>query len=112
MHPARLAIGHNHTLYISGQIPLVPETMEMVSEELDAQVEQVFDNLQNICESAGGGLNSVVKFTVYLTNLEHFSAVNAVMENYLDTPYPARAALEVSALPKGALVEVDAIMAL
>ncbi len=106
------AVVHNKTVYISGQIPLVPETMELVSQDFGPQIEQVFSNLRNICEAAGGDLNSVCKFTVYLTNLDHFGAVNTVMENYLDKPYPARAAIEVSALPKGALVEIDAIMSL
>ncbi|MCZ6503382.1 MAG: Rid family detoxifying hydrolase [Gammaproteobacteria bacterium] len=106
------AVVHKDTVYISGQIPLVPETMELVSQDIAPQIEQVFSNLKNICESVGGDLNSVLKFTVYLTNLDHFGAVNAVMESCLDKPYPARAAIEVSALPKGALVEVDAIMSL
>lgn len=106
------AIVHQDTVYISGQIPLVPETMQIVSDDIDKQIEQVFSNLSSICEAAGGDINSVLKFTVYLTNLDHFAAVNTVMERYLDTPYPARAAIEVSALPRGALVEVDAIMAL
>jgi reactive intermediate/imine deaminase len=106
------AIVHKDTVYISGQIPLVPETMQMVSDDIDKQIEQVFSNLSSICEAAGGNINSVLKFTVYLTNLDNFAAVNTVMEHRLDTPYPARAAIEVSALPKGALVEVDAIMAL
>ncbi len=106
------AVVHGGTVYISGQIPLVPETMELVSQDIAPQIEQVFSNLKNICESAGGNLNSVLKFTVYLTNLDHFETVNSVMESCLDKPYPARAAIEVSALPKGALVEVDAIMSL
>ena len=106
------AVEHRGTVYISGQIPLVPETMELVSQDIAPQIEQVFSNLKNICESAGGNLNSVLKFTVYLTNLDHFGTVNSVMESCLDKPYPARAAIEVSALPKGALVEVDAIMSL
>ena len=106
------AIVHKDTVYISGQIPLVPETMEIVSDDIDKQIEQVFSNLSRLCEAAGGDINSVLKFTVYLTSLDNFAAVNTVMENYLDEPYPARAAIEVSALPRGALVEVDAIMAL
>lgn len=110
--PYSQAITHKDTVYISGQIPLVPETMQIVSDDIDKQIEQVFSNLSSICEAAGGGINSVLKFTVYLTNLDNFAAVNTVMERHLDTPYPARAAIEVSALPKGALVEVDAIMAL
>lgn len=106
------AILHNDTVYISGQIPLIPETMEIVSDDINTQIEQVFVNLSRICEAAGGNINSVLKFTVYLTDLDHFAAVNEVMERHLDTPYPARAAIEVSALPRGALVEVDAIMAI
>ena len=106
------AIVHKDTVYISGQIPLVPETMEIVSDEIENQIEQVFSNLSSICEAAGGDINSVLKFTVYLTNLDNFAAVNAAMERHLDMPYPARAAIEVSALPRGVLVEVDAIMAL
>ena len=110
--PYSQAIVHKDTVYISGQIPLVPETMEIVSDEIDKQIEQVFSNLSSICEAAGGDINSVLKFTVYLTNLDNFASVNAAMVRHLDTPYPARAAIEVSALPRGALVEVDAIMAL
>jgi reactive intermediate/imine deaminase len=106
------AIKHGDTVYISGQIPLIPTTMEMVSEDIDEQISQVFTNLSNICRAAGGNLNDVVKFTVYLTDLNNFAAVNTVMEDCLEQPFPARAAIEVSALPKGALVEVDAIMAL
>ena len=106
------AIKHGETVYISGQIPLIPATMEMISENIDDQITQVFTNLAHICTAAGGSLNDVLKFTVYLTDLNNFAAVNTVMEGVLESPYPARAAIEVSALPKGALVEVDAIMAL
>ena len=106
------AIKHGDTVYISGQIPLIPATMEMISSDINEQITQVFKNLANICVAAGGNLNDVVKFTVYLTDLANFAAVNSVMESFLENPYPARAAIEVSALPKGALVEVDAIMAL
>ncbi len=106
------AVVHNGTVYISGQIPLIPATMEMVSDDITEQIQQVFSNLTAICEAAGGNINAVLKFTVYLTDLGHFAAVNEVMNNVLEVPYPARAAIEVSALPKGALVEVDAIMAL
>ncbi len=106
------AIVHRDTVYISGQIPLVPETMLLISDEITEQIEQVFSNLQGICQAAGGDLNSILKFTVYLTDLEHFATVNSVMERLLNKPYPARAAVEVSALPKGAMVEVDAIMSL
>ena len=106
------AIVHRDTVYISGQIPLVPETMLLISDEITEQIEQIFSNLQGICQAAGGDLNSILKFTVYLTDLEHFATVNSVMERLLNKPYPARAAVEVSALPKGAMVEVDAIMSL
>jgi reactive intermediate/imine deaminase len=106
------AIKHGDTVYISGQIPLIPATMEMVSDDINEQITQVFSNLASICTAAGGSLNDVVKFNVYLTDLNNFTAVNTVMEGVLEIPYPARAAIEVSALPKGALVEVDAIMAL
>tara|TARA_B100001964_G_scaffold74496_1_gene84635 strand:+ start:5474 stop:5854 length:381 start_codon:yes stop_codon:yes gene_type:complete len=106
------AIVHRDTVYISGQIPLVPETMLLISDEITEQIEQVFSNLQGICQAAGGDLNSILKFTVYLTDLEHFATVNSVMERLLNKPYPARAAVEVSALPKGAMVEIDAIMSL
>lgn len=98
-------------VFISGQIPLVPDTMELVSEEIEAQVTQVFDNLEAICAASGGSLSDVVKFTVYLTDLGNFAVVNEVMLARLSTPYPARAAVEVSALPRGAQVEVDAILA-
>ncbi len=110
--PYSQAVLHNQTVYISGQIPLLPDTMELVGNNIDDQVAQVFLNLSSICEAAGGSLDSVLKFTVYLTNLEHFGAVNAAMETILSTPYPARAAIGVSSLPRGALVEIDAIMAL
>ncbi|MFP6807871.1 MAG: Rid family detoxifying hydrolase [Pseudomonadales bacterium] len=106
------AIRHGDTVFISGQIPLVPETMALISDDINEQIQQVFTNLGNLCKAAGGSINDVVKFTVYLTDLGNFAAVNDVMNKVLEAPYPARAAIEVSALPKGALVEVDAIMAL
>ena len=99
-------------VFLSGQIPLVPETMEMVAGGINQQIEQVFDNLAAVCEAAGATLDQVVKFTVYLTDLAHFSKVNAEMEKRLDEPYPARAAVQVSALPRGAQIEVEAIVAL
>jgi reactive intermediate/imine deaminase len=106
------AVRHNDTLYISGQIPLDPGTMTLVSEEIETQIEQVFKNLQAVCSAAGATLDDVLKFNVYLTNLEHFPLVNEAMSKVLAEPYPARAAIEVSALPKGAQVEVDAIVAI
>ena len=106
------AVRHGDTVYISGQIPLDPATMELVSEEFFEQAEQVFDNLAAICHAAGGSLGAVLKFNVYLTDLGQFAVVNDVMAGRLTAPYPARAAIEVAALPRGAQIEVDAIMAL
>jgi len=104
------AVIANNTLYISGQIPLIPATMELVSEDIDQQIEQVFENLIAICEKAGATLDDAIKFNVYLTDLAHFPKVNAAMEQRLAAPYPARAVVEVSALPRGVQVEVDAIV--
>jgi len=103
------AIKAGDTLYVSGQIPLIPESMELVGENIIDQINQVFDNLSAILDAAGADLNDVVKFNVYLTNLDDFPKVNEIMAERLSEPYPARAAIEVSALPKGANVEVDAI---
>ena len=105
-------VQHGGLLYISGQIPLVSATMELVGPDIEQQVNQVFDNLSAIAAAAGTTLNETVKFTVYLTNLGHFSIVNEVMAQRLMQPYPARVALEVSALPRSALVEIDAIVAI
>ena len=105
------AVQHGGLLYISGQIPLVSVTMELVGPDIEQQINQVFDNLSAIAAAAGTTLNETVKFTVYLTNLGHFSIVNEVMAQRLMQPYPARVALEVSALPRSALVEIDAIVA-
>ena len=99
-------------LYVSGQIPLDPATGELVPGDIDTQIRQVFANLDAIVTQAGSSLNDVLKFTIYLTDLAHFPRVNAVMADLLAEPYPARAAVEVSALPKGAAVEADAIVAL
>ena len=106
------AVQHGGLLYISGQIPLVSATMELVGPDIEQQINQVFDNLSAIAAAAGTTLNETVKFTVYLTNLRHFSIVNEVMAQRLMQPYPARVALEVSALPRSALVEIDAIVAI
>ncbi|MBT3834324.1 MAG: RidA family protein [Gammaproteobacteria bacterium] len=106
------AVQHGGLLYVSGQIPLVPATMELVSSDIDQQINQVFDNLSAIAAAAGTTLNDAVKLTVYLTDLGHFSSVNEVMSQRLAQPYPARVALEVSALPRSALVEIDAIVAI
>ena len=106
------AVQHGGLLYISGQIPLVSATMELVGPDIEQQINQVFDNLSAIAAAAGTTLDETVKFTVYLTNLGHFSIVNEVMAQRLMQPYPARVALEVSALPRSALVEIDAIVAI
>ncbi|MEW8026399.1 MAG: RidA family protein [Candidatus Thiodiazotropha sp.] len=98
------------TVYLSGQIPLVPETMEMVEGDIEQQIRRVFENLQAVARAAGGSLADVVKLNVFLTDLEHFPVVNRVMADYFSEPYPARAAIGVAALPKGAAVEMDAII--
>lgn len=98
------------TVYLSGQIPLVPETMELVQGDMDAQIRRVFDNLRAVAEAGGGTLADVVKLNVYLTDLGHFPLINQVMAEYFQAPYPARAAVGVAALPKGAAVEMDAVM--
>lgn len=98
------------TVYISGQIPLVPETMEQVSKDVKTQIEQVFSNLEAICEAAGGSFDDIVKLNVFLIDLVHFPLVNEVMEARFSKPYPARAAIGVAQLPKGVDVEVEGIM--
>lgn len=99
----------DRTVYLSGQIPLVPDTMEMVSDDFEAQAVQVFENLAAVMEAAGGELNDMVKVNIFLTDLSHFATVNEVMARYFKQPYPARAAIEVSALPRGAHIEIDGI---
>lgn len=99
-------------VYISGQIPLVPETMEIHSGEFIDHVRQVFTNLSAIAEEAGGTVNDFVKVNVFLTDLNNFATVNEVMEEFFTQPYPARAAVQISALPKGVHVEADAVMVL
>lgn len=104
------AVKVGDTVYLSGQIPLAPETMEMVQGDIEAQIRRVFDNLQAVAEAAGGSLADVVKLNVFLTDLGHFPVVNQVMAGYFQEPYPARAAIGVAALPKGAAVEMDGVM--
>lgn len=99
-------------VFLSGQIPLLPDTMEMVSGDFEARARQVFSNLEAVAKAAGGSLDDVVKVTVFLTDLDNFATVNAVMEDFFETPYPARAAVGVASLPKGADVEADAILVL
>lgn len=100
------------TVYLSGQIPLVPATMEFISEDFRAQAVQVFKNLAAVCEAAGGELQDMVKVQIYLIDLGQFAIVNEVMAEFFETPYPARAAIGVKALPKGAQIEIDGIMEL
>ena len=100
------------TVYLSGQIPLDPATGELVTGDMEAQVRRVFENLKALAAAAGGNLDHAVRVTVYLTDLQHFALVNRVMAEYFSQPYPARAALGVAALPKGAMVEIDAILEL
>lgn len=106
------AVRVGDTVYLSGQIPLVPETMELVQGDMEAQIRRVFDNLRAVAVAAGGGMSDLVKLNVFLTDLAHFPLVNQVMEEYFDAPYPARAAIGVAALPKGAVLEMDAVMVL
>lgn len=106
------AVRAGDTLYISGQIPLDPRTGSPVTGDIKTQIERVFDNIAAIAQAAGGTLNDIVKLNVYLTDLAYFPVVNEVMQKYFEPPYPARAAVGVAALPKGAQVEVDAILVL
>jgi reactive intermediate/imine deaminase len=106
------AVKTGSTVYLSGQIPLVPETMELVEGDMEAQIRRVFDNLQAVAKAAGGSLQDVAKLNIFLTDLSHFALVNQVMADYFQQPYPARAAIGVASLPKGAAVEMDAILEL
>ena len=106
------AVRCGDTVYLSGQIPLRPETMELVDGNMEAQVRRVFDNLAAVAEAAGGSLADIAKLNIFLTDLGHFPLVNQVMAEYFSEPYPARAAVGVAALPKGAAVEMDAILVL
>lgn len=108
--PYSQAIKVGPTVYLSGQIPLDPSTMELVDGGMDVQIRRVFDNLSAVCKASGGGLQDIVKLNIFLTDLDHFGLVNEVMKAYLQEPYPARAAVGVAALPKGAQVEMDAVM--
>jgi len=104
------AVKIGNTVYLSGQIPLVPETMQLVAGDMRAQITRVFDNLAAVAKAAGGTLQDIVKLNVYLTDLTHFPLVNEIMAQYFRAPFPARAAVGVAALPKGAAVEMDAVM--
>ena len=106
------AISVGNTVYLSGQIPLDPHTMDLCGDDIRAQIEQVLINLSAVCEASGGSLKHIVKLNVYLTDLTHFPLINEAMTRYFTEPYPARAAIGVSALPRGASVEMDAVMVL
>lgn len=106
------AVKSGSTVYLSGQIPLVPETMELVSGDMETQIRRVFDNLTAVCEAAGGSLADIAKLNIFLTDLAHFPLVNEVMASYFIQPYPARAAIGVASLPKGSAVEMDGVMEL
>ncbi len=104
------AVKVDQTVYLSGQIPLVPETMTLIEGDIAAQITQVFENLQAVAIAAGGSLADIVKLNVFLTDLAYFPIVNEIMGTYFQEPYPARAAIGVAALPKASAVEMDAIM--
>ncbi|NOU20847.1 MAG: RidA family protein [Methyloglobulus sp.] len=106
------AVKADQTVYLSGQIPLIPETMQLVEGDISVQIAQVFNNLKAVAEAAGGNLSDIVKLNVFLVDLSHFPIVNEIMGHYFQEPYPARAAVGVAALPKSAQVEMDAIMVL
>ena len=106
------AIEAGGLVFLSGQIPLIPATMEVVDGDFEARARQVFKNLQAVAEAAGGSLNNAIKITVFLTDLDNFATVNAVMEEFFEQPYPARAAVGVASLPKGVDVEADAVLAI
>jgi len=110
--PYSQAIKHGDTLYLSGQIPLDPATMELVEGDIDAQINRVFDNLLAVCEAAGCNFDNILKLHVFLTDLAHFPRVNEIMAARFSKPFPARAAIGVASLPKGAEVEMDAIVGL
>ncbi len=110
--PYSQAIRVDNTVYLSGQIPLVADTMELVSDKIEAQIEQVFNNLTAVTVAAGGSLFDIVKLNIYLTDMADFSLVNELMSRHFSEPYPARAAIGVAELPKGSLVEMDAVMVL
>ena len=108
--PYSQAVKTGSTVYLSGQIPLQPDTMKMVEGDVAQQIRRVLDNLSAVAQAAGGSLNDIVKLNVFLTNLTHFPIVNEIMQDYFDQPYPARAAIGVAALPRNADIEMDAVM--
>jgi reactive intermediate/imine deaminase len=110
--PYSQAVRQGDTVYLSGQIPLDPNSGLLIEGDIDAQARRAFDNLRAVCEAAGGSLDDVVRLGLYLTDLSQFAAVNAVMSDYFDAPYPARSTIGVASLPRGAQFEVDAVMVL
>ncbi|WP_286235851.1 RidA family protein [Thalassotalea sediminis] len=106
------AVKIKNTVYLSGQIPLVPESMEVISDDFSQQAHQVFKNLAAVCEAAGGTLNDMVKVNIFLMDLSQFSTVNEIMAEYFSQPYPARAAVQVARLPKDVAIEIDGILEL
>ena len=110
--PYSQAVKSGQTVFLSGQIPLDPATGEVVAGDIEAQARRAFDNLKAVCAAAGGDLGDIQRLGLYLTDLSQFGAVNAVMGEYFDAPYPARSTIEVSGLPKGVMFEVDAILVL
>jgi reactive intermediate/imine deaminase len=110
--PYSQAVRAGDTVYLSGQVPLVPETGEVLDGDFEALTRQVFDNLAAVAKAAGGSLNDLVKLNIFLTDLGHFQTVNSIMAEYFSEPYPARAAVQVAALPKGVPVEMDGVMVL
>ena len=105
-----VAVTGGTTVYLSGQIPLVPETMEVVEGGIEAQIHQVFKNLIAVCQEAGGDLSHIIKLNIFLTDLNNFAILNEIMASYFEQPYPARAAIGVNELPKGVSVEMDGVM--
>lgn len=110
--PYSQAVRCGPTVYLSGQIPLDPVTMQLVEGDIGAQTRRVFDNLRAVCEAAGGSLSQLARIGIYLTDLSNFAQVNAVMQEYFEAPFPARSTIGVASLPRGAQVEVDAILVL
>ena len=106
------AVKVNNTVYLSGQIPLIPETMEVISDNFAEQAQQVFKNIVAVCEAAGGSINDMVKVNIFMTDLSNFAKVNEIMSQYFVEPYPARAAIQGSKLPKDVAIEIDGIMEL
>lgn len=110
--PYSQAIKIGNMLFLSGQIPFNPATKQLVTEGIEAETQQVFNNLQAVANAAGGNLNNIVKLTIFLTDLTHFPIVNNVMAQYFAEPYPARSTIEVAGLPKGVAIEIEAILVL